>query len=205
MFGYEGLGSIYWHMVSKLMLAAQEVALHAAESGADTDVVNRLITSYFEVQSGLGYRRTPREYGAFPAEPYSHSPSHTGAKQPGLTGQVKEGILCRMGELGVAYHDGRLSFRPRLLRQAEFAGLEAGPGHPALPKGYISFTLARTPVTYRVRDEITESKAIVHLNDGNHLQFDEAHLDQVTSAEIVGQTGHVTGIEVEIPSSWLIA
>eukprot|EP01049_Picozoa_sp_SAG25_P021077 SAG25_NODE_7620_length_470_cov_0.991914_1_plen_97_part_10 len=27
MFGYEGLGCVYWHMVSKLMLAAQEVAL----------------------------------------------------------------------------------------------------------------------------------------------------------------------------------
>src|SRR5690606_36186164 len=27
MFAYEGLGCIYWHMVSKLMLAAQEVAV----------------------------------------------------------------------------------------------------------------------------------------------------------------------------------
>ena len=27
MFAYEGLGSIYWHMVSKLMLAVQEIAL----------------------------------------------------------------------------------------------------------------------------------------------------------------------------------
>ena len=29
MFGYEGLGCIYWHMVSKLMVAAQEVTLEA--------------------------------------------------------------------------------------------------------------------------------------------------------------------------------
>ena len=33
-FGYEGLGSIYWHMVSKLLLAAQETYLRAVEAGA---------------------------------------------------------------------------------------------------------------------------------------------------------------------------
>jgi hypothetical protein len=33
-FGYEGLGSIYWHMVSKLLLAAQEAFLTAVEGGA---------------------------------------------------------------------------------------------------------------------------------------------------------------------------
>ena len=30
-FGYEGLGSIYWHMVSKLLLAVQETCLRAIE------------------------------------------------------------------------------------------------------------------------------------------------------------------------------
>ena len=33
-FGYEGLGCIYWHMVSKLLLAVQETYLRAAETGA---------------------------------------------------------------------------------------------------------------------------------------------------------------------------
>merc|ERR1739841_49045 len=30
-FGYEGLGCIYWHMISKLLLAAQDVAWNASE------------------------------------------------------------------------------------------------------------------------------------------------------------------------------
>ncbi len=30
-FGYEGLGSIYWHMVSKLLLSVQETCLLAVD------------------------------------------------------------------------------------------------------------------------------------------------------------------------------
>ena len=39
-FGYEGLGSIYWHMVSKLLLAVYEVtekALSEAEVSRDVE------------------------------------------------------------------------------------------------------------------------------------------------------------------------
>ena len=35
MFGFEGLGSIYWHMVSKLLLAVQENFFAALDQGAD--------------------------------------------------------------------------------------------------------------------------------------------------------------------------
>ena len=101
MFGYEGLGCVYWHMVSKLMVATQEVTLEAMEQGADAETLRRFAGAYFSVQAGLGYRQSPGQYGAFPAEPYSHSSGQAGAQQPGLTGQVKEGILCRLGELGV--------------------------------------------------------------------------------------------------------
>ena len=36
--------------------------------------------------------KTPEEYGAFPFDAYSHTPYNSGAKQPGMTGQVKEEI-----------------------------------------------------------------------------------------------------------------
>ena len=64
--------------------------------------------------------KTPENYGAFPMDPYSHTPAHTGARQPGLTGQVKEDILCRFGELGVSVRDGCIHFLPQLLRKEEF-------------------------------------------------------------------------------------
>ena len=33
MYAYEGIGSIYWHMVSKLLLAASETVLDASRAG----------------------------------------------------------------------------------------------------------------------------------------------------------------------------
>jgi len=204
MFGYEGLGSVYWHMVSKLMLAVQEVALDAVEQDADDGTVNRLISSYFDVQSGLGYRRTPEQYGAFPSEPYSHSPSHAGAQQPGLTGQVKEGILCRFGELGVEFINGQLRFSPRLTRLAEFSGNAEGISSSKVSSGTIQFTFAGTPITYTIRQSIDLPVATVHLDDGSKVEAEKAILDQELTSEVARQTGKVRKIEVGVPAHFLI-
>lgn len=37
MFGFEGLGCIYWHMVSKLLLAVEENFFAALQQGTDAD------------------------------------------------------------------------------------------------------------------------------------------------------------------------
>ena len=100
-FAYEGLGSIYWHMVSKLLLAAQENYLLAIEQKANPETINGLAECYYAIRKGLGFNKTPDVYGAFPTDPYSHTPKGQGAKQPGMTGQVKEEILTRQVELGV--------------------------------------------------------------------------------------------------------
>ncbi|MDV7390611.1 hypothetical protein RZS08_04620, partial [Arthrospira platensis SPKY1] len=42
-FSYEGLGSIYWHMVSKLHLAVQECCLKAIAENADPALIGRLL------------------------------------------------------------------------------------------------------------------------------------------------------------------
>jgi hypothetical protein len=39
-FGYEGLGSIYWHMVSKLLLAVQENCIAAVHLKEDEVMEN---------------------------------------------------------------------------------------------------------------------------------------------------------------------
>jgi hypothetical protein len=193
MFGYEGLGCVYWHMVSKLMVAAQEVAHQAFETGVAESARQRAVAAYYSVQSGLGFRQTPEQYGAFPAEPYSHSQGQRGAQQPGLTGQVKEGILCRFGELGIDFEDGRLCFRPRLLRAAEFAD------------GDLSFTYARTPVTFQKSDDLEEAIAVVQMKDGRNLEFAGALLDQKTTSKIIFQDDCVQKIVVTIPSQSLIS
>jgi len=204
MFGYEGLGCVYWHMVSKLMVAAQEVTLEAIEQGADAETLRRFAGAYFSVQAGLGYRQSPGQYGAFPAEPYSHSSGQAGAQQPGLTGQVKEGILCRLGELGVDFVDGQLAFRPRLLRNAEFEGLDAGPDQAAIPVGTISFTFAETPVTYHRNTNADGVLVRVRYSTGQEKAFD-GMLDCETSSEIFRRSGKISSIDVQVPASWLIS
>jgi hypothetical protein len=64
-FGYEGLGCIYWHMVSKLLLAAQECCLQAIEEGADAQQIEQLIKYYYDIRAGIGFNKTPENYGAF--------------------------------------------------------------------------------------------------------------------------------------------
>ena len=203
MFGYEGLGCVYWHMVSKLMVATQEVTLEAMKQGADAEKLRRFSGAYFSVQAGLGYRQSPGQYGAFPAEPYSHSSGQAGAQQPGLTGQVKEGILCRLGELGVDFIEGQLAFRPRLLRSAEFEGLGAGPDHDAIPADTIKFTFAGAPVTYHRNANAEGVLVRVRYSTGEEKSFDGI-LDYETSSEILSRSGKISSIDVQVPASWLI-
>lgn len=115
-YAYEGLGSVYWHMVAKLMVAVQEyIPL------ADEKTGKGIIDAYYGIRSGIGFNKTPSEYGAFPTDPYSHTPEGQGAKQPGMTGQVKEEIITRWSELGMEIENGCLSFNPFYLQSKEFA------------------------------------------------------------------------------------
>jgi hypothetical protein len=136
MFGYEGLGCIYWHMVAKLLLAVQERVFEAADQSAEE--LPALQYLYRRVRDGLGYRKSVAAYGAFPADPYSHTAGEGGAQQPGMTGQVKEEILTRWGELGLRARGGMQYIHPILLDEVE------------LPvAGELRFTFSHVPYTYR--------------------------------------------------------
>ena len=146
---YEGLGCIYWHMVSKLLLAVGENIRYAVIAGADADVVARLRQHYFAIREGIGAHKSPAEYGSFPFDAYSHTPMLYGAsagqvrggvQQPGMTGQVKEDILSRFMELGLMVQDGAIHIDTTLLRKEEFAD------------GILRFTYCQTPFEYRLSD-----------------------------------------------------
>lgn len=78
-YGYEGLGSIYWHMVSKLLLAVEECCLDAIEKQVSDAVIGRLLEHFYEINAGIGVHKSPELYGAFPTDPYSHTPFTKGA------------------------------------------------------------------------------------------------------------------------------
>ena len=208
-FAYEGLGSIYWHMVSKLLLAVQETYLRAREAGEAPATLAALADAYDDVRAGLGFHKTPAEFGAFPTDPYSHTPAHAGAQQPGMTGQVKEDVLARWGELGIEVRGGRLGFAPTLLRRAEFfdgaatvvARAAHGPMALTLDAGTLAFTFCQVPVVYRRVDGATSVAAVGP--DGAVLAVDGAFLDAATSREVFERRGTVARIEVAVPEAAL--
>ena len=87
MYGYEGIGCIYWHMVAKLLLAVQEVTAPGAPiPGRRTPTVReglaRHVSAVFATWPGLR-EKSVEQYGAFPTDPYSpHSPVTAGHVSP---------------------------------------------------------------------------------------------------------------------------
>jgi hypothetical protein len=206
-FAYEGLGSIYWHMVSKLLLAVQECYRRAREAGEPAERVAALAAVYDDVRAGLGFHKSPEAFGAFPTDPYSHTPAHAGAQQPGMTGQVKEDVLARLGELGVEVHDGTLGFAPTLLWREEFLDEAAtvtargvGGSVPlTLEPGTLAFTFCQVPVVYRLAR--ADARVAVTMRDGEARAFAGAFLDPDTSREVFERTGAVVRIDVTVPAS----
>jgi hypothetical protein len=200
-FGYEGLGCIYWHMVSKLLLAAQETYFRAVESGAPAKVVKGLAEAYYDIRAGIGDYKSPENYGAFPMDPYSHTPGQGGARQPGLTGQVKEDVICRFGELGVLVKNGQIHFCPRLLRDEEFVTHQtefhyydlAGVKQQLLLKpGELAFTYCQVPVVFR-RAGVNSLK--LFFVDGSTQQCSQLQLDIKFSRSLFERTGQIERIE----------
>ncbi|MCA6074658.1 hypothetical protein [Fulvivirga sedimenti] len=209
-YGYEGLGSIYWHMVSKLLLAVQECCLAAIHGNENKDVIDRLITHYYEILDGIGVHKSPELYGAFPTDPYSHTPKGKGAQQPGMTGQVKEDILCRIGELGIEVDHGKLRFNPRILKKEEFLSQSADFEYidinqnwnkHAVEKGCLCFTYCQVPVIYKLSS--TEGIRL-NLNDGSTREVSGLALDQQVSKDIFERNGMIASITVEISPDRLL-
>lgn len=207
-FGFEGLGSIYWHMVAKLLLAVQECCREACAGGDPADYA-QLTSAYREIREGLGFRKSPVEYGAFPTDPYSHTPRHRGAQQPGMTGQVKEEILTRLGELGVEVRAGRLRFFPRLLEPSEFLPHGGsfsycdvnGRGQSInLPATSLGFTCCQVPVCFAVAGK---EQIHVEWRDGRQETIEGSELPTGISREIFSRSDLVRGLTVNILSARL--
>ena len=206
MFGFEGLGCIYWHMVSKLLLAVQENFYLALEQNADDDCCDRLGALYYRVREGIGFNKTPAEYGAFPTDPYSHTPKHSGARQPGMTGQVKEEVLTRFGELGVRVSNGEVRFRPDLLRKREFLAepqtfcyldVHGNWQDLGIPANALAFTWCQVPVIYKL-GKASDSAVSVLLDNGESLACSDLALPVPESSELFRRSGRIRQLTVTI-------
>lgn len=180
-FAFEGLGSIYWHMISKLLLAVQESLVSAKEAGAPQATINALRERYEDIRAGIGFNKSAEVYGAFPTDPYSHTPMGAGAKQPGMTGMVKEEILTRLLEVGITIENSQITYQPVAFRSREllsepdtlhYVDLDGDAQTLTVPAGGLAFTLCQVPfivqkgestqfaVQYADRVEVIEGAAL---------------------------------------------
>ena len=208
-FGFEGLGSIYWHMVSKLLLAVEECCIKAVEENQSDEIIGRLFEHYYEIDAGIGVHKSPKLYGAFSIDPYSHTPAGKGAQQPGMTGQVKEDILSRIRELGVFVKNGQIQFNPCLLRANEFlketeefnyVDVNLKKKIKILNRNMLAFTYCQIPIIY----SIDEKDAIeVNYINGTTQSFNVLKLDQDISNQVFKRTGEIDNIKVSLKKTHL--
>lgn len=203
-YGYEGLGSIYWHMVSKLLLAVQEVTWKAIKNQEDESYIGRLFDHYFEINEGLGVNKSPELYGAIPTDAYSHTPYSKGAQQPGMTGQVKEDIICRQAEIGVLVENGEILFNPRMLRKQEFLKEQttfryvdvAGQTQEIeLKENSMCFTYCQIPIVYQMDKK---TAICVIYNDNKKEVYGGQQLNKETSQKVFKRSGEIKQIIVSI-------
>jgi hypothetical protein len=191
-------------MVAKLLVAVEENFFAAVQQDADYEVIQQLGRLYYRIRKGIGFNKTPQEYGAFPTDPYSHTPTHAGAQQPGMTGQVKEEILTRFRELGICVDAGAVTFAPRLLREREFA---TEPGslryldvddqwrELAIPPAGLAFTWCQVPLVY-VLDDDAEPSVTITRDDGSRQTLPGLALPADISTEVFQRGGRIRRLDL---------
>ncbi|MCB9012715.1 MAG: hypothetical protein H6539_01605 [Bacteroidales bacterium] len=188
---YEGLGCIYWHMVSKLLLSTGEVIQKAISGGAKESTIKKLKEHYLEINKGIGLHKNPKDYGAFTTDPYSHTPSMMGVQQPGMTGQVKEDILSRWIELGLWIDEGKVRIQPALLRKDEFINpAEKGKGLPSL-----KFSFCGTAFEYLLTEK---DEVIIQYKNGKTESSSGLEIGSEDLRNIAARNKIISGVQVGI-------
>ncbi len=199
-FAYEGLGSVYWHMVAKLLLAVQETVLRFRQEAC----APALMEKYAEIRQGLGFNKSPEVYGAFPTDLYSHTPKGQGAKQPGMTGLAKEVILTRLAELGLTVEAGRLAFDMLLFNPQElltapsvftYLDVQGQQQTLELKAGSLAYSICQTPIILAAG---SQPNITVHLTDGSQQCMSGNTLDVATSQHIFQRDGVVHHLAVSV-------
>ncbi len=204
MFKYEGIGCVYWHQNSKFLLAVQECFFNAYQQKVDQSILEELKNAYYQIRAGLGFNQSAKEWGAFPFDPYSHTSGCGTAQQPGMTGQVKEEIITRRGELGVIVKEGQVYFLPFLLRKQEFLPEKTDFKYLdtdlkwqkiLVNPNELAFTFCQVPIIYTLANE---NKIIITKKDNSELVILGNCLDHELSSAIFRKNGEIKSIKVLI-------
>ena len=129
-----------------------------------------------------------------------------------MTGQVKETILARIGELGVRVEDGCVRLEPTLLQRHEFVDepttwrfvrSDDSADSMALEPGSLGFTMWGVPIIYRLTDGETTITAVG--DDGEVVTATGTRLGLESSRHLFARDGAVRRVEVAVPRSNVMA
>lgn len=121
-----------------------------------------------------------------------------------MTGQVKEEILARFGELGVRVSDGVVRFDPGLLRGQEFIAdpqpfryldVEGNWQTLMVPAGGLAFTWCQVPVIYQLIDEGRPSVTVTQV-DGSQERGNDHTLSKEARTALFRRDGKVRQLTV---------
>ena len=130
-----------------------------------------------------------------------------------MTGQVKEEILCRFGELGVRVDNGTVRIQPSLLRAREFMAKSRDTGYVdvdgnwqtvAVPENGLLFTWCQVPIVYTL-DDGAEASVTVICDDGTEQTFTQMVISPELSEELFQRSGRIRRINVSLRANLLFA
>ena len=119
-----------------------------------------------------------------------------------MTGQVKEDILSRLGELGVIVQDGTIVFDNSLMNQDEFLkeakkfeyyNLSGEMSSLIVDKGSFAFLFCQVPVIYTLAQR---SMINIHFYNGETKKVDVLLLSKDVSRRIFMRDGSIDHLEV---------
>ena len=190
-------------MVSKLLLATQELFFKAVNTKEHISIIKELGDLYYKIRSGLSSDKTPEQYGAFPYDPYSHTPYKRGAQQPGMTGQVKEEIITRMGELGCSLKNGTLVFQTDLLKLSEFLKEDTVFSYVDINHDFceynlktdqLGYTYCQVPIIYQLSEQ--DHNLSVSFNNQTSKNISGNILPSKISNKLFSRSGKIKEIKV---------
>ena len=124
-----------------------------------------------------------------------------------MTGQVKEDILVRFGELGCFIEQGQLKFKNHLIRISEFnqspctfnyLDLNRNEHHLKINKNELVFTLCQVPIIYRISNS-KDSKIIIDYHNQETTIENSNLLDLNNTKSILAREGKIKTLVYEIP------
>jgi hypothetical protein len=119
-----------------------------------------------------------------------------------MTGQVKEDILTRIGELGVKLKGGQLHFQPNfLLRnefltqdiQATFVLVDGTKKSLTIQKNSMAFTVCQVPVIYKIA---SANHIELYNANGSKETHNTLELSKEQSTKIFLRTGEISQVVV---------